>query len=78
MSSQQTHVEDGWINSNEAEIDLNVEAYEGETVAIHVRNAGSDEMTDPACSMYLSPVDAVIHAERIIAAARSLDPKASS
>jgi hypothetical protein len=74
MSSQQTHSSGAYLDGNEAEVDVVVEDYEGEEVAIHVRDSNADEGVSPWLSMYLSPVDAAIHAERIIAAARSLDP----
>jgi hypothetical protein len=54
---------------NSEEITLQTEAYEG-SVAVHSRRANEEEEDFPALSVYLSPVDAVIHAERIIEAAR--------
>lgn len=56
---------------NGSEATLSVENYEGEDVAIHLRTY-EDEGGIPAASVYLSPVDAVIHAERLIAAAREI------
>ena len=53
---------------NAVEAELHAEAYEG-TVAVHVRKR-DDEDGFPALSLYLSPVDAAILAERAIAAAR--------
>lgn len=54
--------------ANAEEITIQAEAYEGQ-IAVHVRKQADDEGF-PALSLYLSPVDAVIHAERIIEAAR--------
>lgn len=50
------------------EITVQTEAYEG-SVAIHVHKVVDTEGF-PTLSAYLSPVDAVIYAERIIEAAR--------
>lgn len=53
---------------NPEEITIQVEAYEG-SVAVHTCKPTDDEGF-PAFSVWLSPVDAVIHAERITEAAR--------
>lgn len=74
MSTEQlTRVDgdlDALVNSEAATVDLSVEAYEGK-VAIHTVDADQDSVhVDPIVSLRLSPVDAAVHAERILAAAR--------
>lgn len=56
---------------NAATATLAVEVYEGQEVAIHLKVEGEDAVS-PTASLYLSPIDAAIHAERIIAAARAV------
>lgn len=68
-SQQVTHAGEGFVNGTEAELEVVVEPYEDQ-VAVHFRDSAADGSTEPALSLYLDPVDAAVHAERVLSAAR--------